>query len=407
MRTEHDREESNGGRLARLRRRHRLTQQQLADRVGYSLSTIQAFEQEIRSLDRPNVILRLADALGCHPTEITGAPHAAPQGDRDTEAATAAVPAVHRALLVHNRPPRISDEEASDVDLAELTVRVDEATDLRHAADLTGLAKVLPPLLRDLQVAAVVCPAGDERRRAYALLATAYEASMQFAYKLGHVAISTLAVERVRWTAQEAGDPLREIAAEWYWAGEFIAIGEHDLAEDIIDGALRQVERHRDDSPQAVSLRGAFALKAALNAARADDTPAATRWLERAQEAADDLGEDRNDYNLQFGPTNVALWRVSIPVELGRGRDAVRLGDSLTVPKQFAAERRCHHQIDLGRGYFYNGQPEKALDAFLTAERIAPQQTRMHPGVQETVRTMNRNQRRSRLTEFAARVGVL
>lgn len=398
--------ESNGQRLARLRARHRWTQQRLATEAGYSLAAVRAFEQGRRSLDRPAVILAFARALDCHPTEITGSPYVPPQADRDGQAAVASVAAVRRALLRHGRPARPTEQEAASVDLPGLWSRVDQANQHRQAAALAKSGPVLPALLRDLQVAAETTQ-GDERRQAFGLLASAYECAMQYLYKLGHSSDATLATERVLWASQETGDPLRVLAARWYDAGEFLTIGEHDEAGAIIDEALTELGAIRNPAPEAVSLKGAFHLKASLNLARATDTKAAVRHLNHAQAAAEELGEDRNDWQMQFGPTNTALWAVSLPVEMGRGKDAVARAEKVKLPAGYSRERHSHFHIDRGRAYFYNGQRDQAVRAFLDAERLAPQATRMHAGVRETVGTMIRTQKRGELVELGIRLGVV
>ncbi|MFJ8602628.1 helix-turn-helix domain-containing protein [Streptomyces shenzhenensis] len=398
--------ESNGQRLARIRARRRWTQQRLATETGYSLAAVKAFEQGRRSLDRSAVVLAFAKALDCHPTEITGGPYTPVSSDSEGQAAVASVAAVRRALLRHGRPTRPAEHEVAAVDLPELHKRVDQANGHRQAVALAKSGETLPALLRDLQVACEVSE-GDQRREAYGLLASAYECAMQYLYKLGRTSDATLATERVVWSARETGDPLRILASQWYDAGEFLSIGEHDEAGAIIDDALTELGTVRDPRPEAVSLRGAFHLKAALNSARAADPQVAEQHWEKAKTAAEELGSDHNHYQLQFGPTNVAIWGVSLPVELGRGRVAVDRADKVRLPSQFSPERHSHHFIDVGRAYFYNGQREQALGAFLRAERLAPQATRMHAGVRETVGIMIRTQKRGELVELGIRLGVV
>ncbi|MFI1205106.1 helix-turn-helix transcriptional regulator [Streptomyces sp. BHT-5-2] len=398
--------DSNGQRLARIRMRRRWTQQRLATETGYSISAVKAFEQGRRALDRPAVILSLCRVLDCHPAEITGGPVIPPQSDLAGQAAVAGVAAVRRAVLRHGRPARPTEEEVANVDLVELRTRTRAANDDRHAAKLASAGETLPVLLRDLQVAAEVSE-GTAHRAAFSMLATAYECAMQYLYKLGHVSDATLATERVVWSAEATGDPLRVLAAQWYDAGEFLNIGEHDEAGAIIDDALTTLTRVPSPPPEAVSLRGAFELKAALNHARAAEKDAADRHWRRAESAAHELGGDRDDWHLQFGPTNVAIWGVSLPVELGQGRLAVDRAKRVRLPETYSRERRSHHFIDIGRAHFYNGQRDQALDAFLQAERLAPQATRMHAGVRETVGTMLRTQKRGRLAELGIRLGVV
>lgn len=398
--------ESNGQRLARLRVRHRWTQQRLATETGYSLAAVRAFEQGRRSLDRAAVVLAFSQALDCHPTEITGAPYVPIQADHDGQQAVASIAGVRRALLRHGRPARPTEEEAAAVDLPDLRQRVAEANRYRQAAALAKSGGVLPALLRDLQVASEVMQ-GAQRRDVFGLLASAYECAMQYLYKLGHTSDATLATERVLWASQETENPLRVLAARWYDAGEFLTIGEHDEAGAIIDEALSELGAVRSPGPETVSLRGAFHLKASLNLARATDSKGAVRHLAAAEAAADELGEDRNDWQMQFGPTNAALWAVSLPVEMGHGKEAVARAERVRLPSGYSPERHSHFHIDRGRAFFYNGQREHAVRAFLDAERLAPQATRAHAGVRETVGTMIRTQKRGELVELGIRIGVV
>jgi hypothetical protein len=110
---------------------------------------------------------------------------------------------------------------------------------------------------------------------------------------------------------------------------------------------------------------------------------------------------------MQFGPTNTALWSVSLPVEMGRGKDAVARAEKVKLPADYSRERRSHFHIDRGRAYFYNGQRDEAVRAFLDAERLAPQATRAHAGVRETVGTMIRTRKRGDLVELGIRLGVV
>ncbi|MFI6977868.1 helix-turn-helix domain-containing protein [Embleya sp. NPDC050154] len=405
MPTDHDETPTfaphNGTRLAAARAARGWTQSRLAMETNFSLAAIKAYERGARSLDRPANILSLARALKCHPTDITGAPYYAPGSD------DGAVSAIKRELLRYNRAPRLTEAQAREVDLAELRARVAEANAWRQAAAMTRTGEVLPDLLLDTRIATHILES-DDRREAYGLLCSAYEAAMQYLYKMGLVSDATLATERVLWAAERTEDPLRMLAARWYESGEYIGIGEHDEAATILDDGLAELSKpqHRDD-PLSLSLAGAYHLKASLNSARAYDDAAAWAHWAKAEKSATELGGDRNDFELVFGPTNVAIWGVSLPVELGRGRDAVRRLERIVLPQDYSRERRSHFHIDAGRAHYLAGDHDSAWDAFEYAERLAPQHARMHPAVRENVRLMTAKYRRSgRRMEFARRVGV-
>lgn len=57
--------------IKRLRKRAGLSQMQLAEMSGLSIGTIQGYEQG-RYLPRADSIKKIADALGCSVSEITG-----------------------------------------------------------------------------------------------------------------------------------------------------------------------------------------------------------------------------------------------------------------------------------------------------------------------------------------------
>jgi len=69
--------------------------------------------------------------------------------------------------------------------------------------------------------------------------------------------------------------------------------------------------------------------------------------------------------------------------------------------------RRGHHYIDLARGYVMAGDYAGGLQCLQLARRIAPQQTRHHPMVRETVLTIASARRgREDLSLFASWLGV-
>ena len=68
--------------------------------------------------------------------------------------------------------------------------------------------------------------------------------------------------------------------------------------------------------------------------------------------------------------------------------------------------RRGHHYIDLARAYVMADDNEGALRCLQEARRIAPQQTRHHPMVRETVLTIAAARRgREELSLFASWLG--
>jgi transcriptional regulator with XRE-family HTH domain len=70
----------DGTRLRQLRHQHGVSQEQLADRAGISLTTITRLERQPRAACRCRTLSRLAAALGQPPTALTQQPHPAQPG---------------------------------------------------------------------------------------------------------------------------------------------------------------------------------------------------------------------------------------------------------------------------------------------------------------------------------------
>jgi hypothetical protein len=146
----------------------------------------------------------------------------------------------------------------------------------------------------------------------------------------------------------------------------------------------------RGNDKPTIAMWGNLHLKSGLAAARAGDmTTADAHWTE-ANEAANRLGEDRDDYRLCFGPTNVNIWSVGLAVEALDGTEAVKRAKRFELPDHTQRERAGHHWIDVARGFLLHGDHDMATRSLFRAKEISPQQTRYHPMVHETIRTLAR-----------------
>lgn len=158
----------------------------------------------------------------------------------------------------------------------------------------------------------------------------------------------------------------------------------------------------------ASAVRGALHLRAAILAARATNTDLAETHLGEAQRWTAPGQEEANDYGTKFGVPNVEIHRVAVPVELADGTTAVSRAAAVRLPENTAPSRRGHYWIDLARGWMLHGDRRQALDSLHIARRIAPQLTRYHPEVRETVHALAASDARSTgtLSHFAAWCGV-
>jgi transcriptional regulator with XRE-family HTH domain len=404
----------NGRRLARARHRQRWSQERLARETGFSASAIRAFEQGRRSLDNMRQLTHFAQVLNVPITDLTGQPYLSASPDQD--AAHGGVAAIRRELLLAGRPPRVTDAEAAAVSVPALRDRTNRVHARHRAAALSRMGEELPDLLHDLRIALEVVPAAD-RTVVYGLLARAYEAAMDMLKQSGYLPDSATAVERARWAAQHADDPLCALTVDWHYAGEFIRVGELDEASDIINDSLRALRPLTGEHVDAAALTGAYELKAALVAARAGDAAAMWERWQRAADIGQQVGRDRHE-PLAFGPSNIAIWSVALPVEMLDAATAVKRAETVNpaleklmpggsvTQGRYSAERLSHHWVDVGRAYHYRADRDRALTAILRAEQIAPLKTRINPAAREVVSHMLRTRRKTELVELGLRMGV-
>ncbi|MGH3835688.1 MAG: helix-turn-helix domain-containing protein, partial [Pseudonocardiaceae bacterium] len=161
-------------------------------------------------------------------------------------------------------------------------------------------------------------------------------------------------------------------------------------------------------SPAAASVRGAMHLRSAIIAARQHDAVTSDAHLADARDLASRLPVHANLYDTAFCTPNVHIHSVATAVEMQDGTTAVTRDARNPLPPGTMRSRVAHHNIDLGRAWLLHGDHAKALEALNTARRIAPQQTRYHPMVAETVLTLARAERRrsDTLSSFAAWMGI-
>jgi len=158
----------------------------------------------------------------------------------------------------------------------------------------------------------------------------------------------------------------------------------------------------------ASAVRGALHLRAAILAARTGDTELADGHLSAAGEQVTPGQERANYYGTKFGAANVDIHRVAVPVELSDGTTAVTRAATIRLPRGTAPSRSGHYWIDLSRAWLLHGDRRHALDSLHEARRIAPQLTRYHPQVRETIHTLAVSDARTTnsLASFAAWCGI-
>lgn len=368
-----------GRRVARQRRKLGYSQAAFAALIDRSETWLSQVERGVRQIDRMSVLERLAAALNTPLGEL--APESkvvAASADRPPAAS-----ALSLALSSSDALGAVL-ADAVPVDVDRLGASAVVAWDYAHAAKYDELAGLTADLLPKLELA-MRNTTGQERRRVCVAKAKAYHAAGSVLAKLGETAAAWVAVDRAISAAEEAGDPLLMAEGSFRLAIVFQAARRFELAQRTAQTAADALERMADAGElEAVALRGALHLQLAVAAARTNDGDSAYTHLATAHQAAERLGVDRNDYDTEFGPTNVLLHEVAVAVELGDAGHALRTA-AKTDPSRLSAERQARLLIDVARAHAQRRQVTDAVAALDRAADLAPQQVQTHQQVRELV----------------------
>ncbi|MGX4731652.1 helix-turn-helix domain-containing protein [Kitasatospora griseola] len=380
-----------GARVAQLRRQRGLKQDQLAAAIGRTASWVSQVERGVQPVVRLDVLQLLADGLGVSAQVLRPD---APQP------ATPPPPTEEEPNDLDEARLLISGHPALDVLLAErqpaegpaiegLRTAVDEAWVLTHAARFAELSallgRVLPRLERATRTAAL-----KDRPKAHLLLSQAYQALAAAFVRQDEADAAWVAADRAIRAAEQSGEPLNVFAGIYRLAQAFVRLKHLDQAEHAAASAVAVLARHSatgSPQPEELSVLGSLHLMLALVAARSGQRDQARQQIGKAREVAARLGSDRNDFNLEFGPTNVEIQAVSTAVDLGDAGEALDLGKQINADR-LSPERRSRLLMDLGRAHAQRRHIGEALECLLRAEELAPETVRTHVSARSTIREL-------------------
>lgn len=199
------------------------------------------------------------------------------------------------------------------------------------------------------------------------------------------------------------------------------AIGDYHRAMILLySGAyatgLKVIERatdRTDEVPEdaaALTVRGTLHLRGAVLAARASDRDRAEGHFDEAQACGRLLNrvEPADPYGTAFDAGDLAIHSAAIPLELMDAATAIARSAETRFATTTPPSRIGHHHIDMARAWLLYGDRDRALANLQKARRIAPELTRHHPQVRETLHALVRAERRrsDSLAGFARWAGV-
>ena len=361
-----------GRRVAFYRKKRGYSQTEFAALLDRSETWLSQVERGVRRIDRMSVLERLAERLDvplvelAPDTPVVSAANQRPAASNTLSLALASSDALRAALTT-----------AEPVDVDQLGAEAAQAWDFAHDSRYDELAALLTDLIPDLERAARSA-SGSDLRRVFVARAKVYHAAAAVLAKLGETGPAWVAADRAISSAERADAPLLMAEGAFRLAIVFQGARRFDLVKRTAQTAAQALERLVSVGElEAVALRGALYLQLAVASARMNDGDEAYASLEEARRAAVTLGVDRNDYDTEFGPTNVLLHEVAVAVELGDAGRALRAA-AKADPSQLSPERHARLLIDVARAHVQRRQLGDVIDSLKQAADVAPQQVETH-----------------------------
>jgi transcriptional regulator with XRE-family HTH domain len=389
-----------GARIQELRGIRGFSLTELGRRAHVSPSQLSRIENGKRPIS-PAVETSVARALGVGVAVLRGQPYI---HMLQKEQLDALLSPISSALDSWDLPP---DDEPPPRPLDALETEMRRIIDLRIKTDFAAIAEVLPGLIIESSLTVQLHDwPGRNRERAHAVQAEVARTAAIVAYRLGFMDLSRLALSRMAVAAPLSGDPC-QVAIERFERAH-IAHAESsrpDRGVSLMRLALRDLDDDGSSTTRAV--RGTLQLRAASHALRSGDPSASEDFLGQAGELSEVTGET-SDYALSFGPLNFALSKMATANDREDHETALTCAASVRLPEDYAPTGAVRYWIDKAKAETWTARHDNALDSLYEAKRVAPQLTRYHPGVHETVGTLLRGRPRpsSRLRAFAMWSGV-
>ncbi|HEX5493857.1 MAG TPA: helix-turn-helix domain-containing protein [Mycobacteriales bacterium] len=357
-----------GDRVRHYRLLRGLSLRVCADLAGISAGWLSRVERGERSLERRSHIEALAAALQVSASELLGLPYQA--SDRDHSAAHAELEGVRRVLIGTD----LGGDGALETwrPLAELErMAADARVALCRFGDVTTAAAGLTGLLAELHAHVAH---GDRDRALRALAFTGVTASTVVSW-LGSPELSWMAAGRAREAARALGDPTMIGLAEWRAVG---AARPYSIALSRVEAAASELEDTVGEDTERIQVLGMLHLHASMDSAVVGKPDTSRAHFAAATELAGRTVSGTDPFELYFGPENLAVWQLSIAVELGEPGRARAVARTLPAGAISSRMRRATYYQDLGRALAVDTRWREAAEALLTAERLSPAEIRVN-----------------------------
>ena len=396
-----------GERIAWYRQRRGISQEVLAGLVGRTTDWLSKVENGRIELDRLSVLRALAKELDIALGDLLDEPSLL-EWTRDSGRLT--VPGLRSVLMDYRQVTDLARHQdlGEAPSLAQLKLDVEDVWNAYQEGRFGYVTHRLVGLIPGFKIAAYTY-SGEDGMLASGRLALLYHVAASTLTKLGEPDLAWNASDRGVEAARHSENPVVIGSLLRSVAHSLLSIGDYSEAIRLTRDAADFYQPHlTKPSPTMLSVYGTHLLAGSMAAARHDDRATVREFLDEASDAARRLGQDANKLWTAFGPTNVAIHRVSTAMELGDVQVAVDLGPGLDT-RAVPTERRARHALEVSRALSSSNKRDEALATLLDAEQLAPEQVRYHFLSRNLVQTWIRTQRGKpsyQLSQLAQRLNV-
>lgn len=323
-----------GQRVAGARRRRGLTQGELAELAGVSVSTVRQIEQDAATWNvRVETLRKLAVALRVPTAALLEDPPQLP-GQREPDPMWGAV----RAAILH---PAARDGEP--VTEAGLSSALEAAVGLYHGNRYSELSRVLPPLI------------GDAEEAPPLLRSRVHQLAGSVMVQTRNREAARAALDRSVADAEAAGGPVDAASAVITQCWLLLTERRYQEVADLSGRWADRVEpRLSTATVRDLSVWGWLLLRGSAAAVRNNDAAEAADRMRLAQAAAAACGREQGGYQMYwttFGPSTVAMKRAENALVDGRPDIALQIAREVPGRLRPTSDNRNRHLLDVAAAH--------------------------------------------------------
>jgi transcriptional regulator with XRE-family HTH domain len=397
-----------GERVARYRYRRQMTQDELAEASGLSLSAVKSIERGVRT-GRLSTLNRLARALGVTTSDLLapapGAPvFSEPGPDALFEIRQSLTPPLEVVTAFADDPARDGEPAANGDGGRAWAGTLAYAERLYEHDRYDDVLAAVPTLLDEARALHEADPAEELP------LAQAYLYAAQILGQVRHLDLAQHALDKAMQVANRTSN---ELLGTWVVSRQCWLFVRQRRISEVEALAVRTADliepQMSTSSTEVLSAWGWLMLRAssaAVRDARADD---AAEYLRKARSAAALIDPRRRPQRWMprttagFCPATVDYMGVENAVLLDEPAAALNLAQSIRPSGVPGANSRNGHRLDVAAAQLAEHQHTEAVHTLLDVRQTAPEWMRHHAYARDVVGRLVENRRRA----FADQVRLL